>query len=144
MDYRALDHSVNVLAYKKNNINYAMTCAWSMHVDYDKIVCLLGSQSVTGKCLSKGDKVGFSSLKKEQKEIANLIGDGHSDLVNKLNGVAYKNIDNAIVICGSRTECLCEVIDIIHLEGIEEDNLIYLKVLDCKENEGQFLHMSDY
>ncbi|MBQ9124679.1 MAG: hypothetical protein IJY14_03210 [Acholeplasmatales bacterium] len=144
MNYRALDHSVNILGVKKNDINYVMCCAWSMHVDYDKIVCLLGSQSVTGNNISKGDYIGFSSLKKEQMNVANQIGEGHSNELDKLKNIDYSVIDNAIIINNSKTECICEVIDIIHLEGIEEDNMLYLKVLSCKENEGEFLRMSDY
>ena len=68
MSFRAVDHTVNVIGYEKNNTKYVMTCAWSMMVDYDKIVSLIGSQSVTGKNIKKGDIVGFSALCKEQKK----------------------------------------------------------------------------
>lgn len=144
MNKRMLDHSVNVIAYEKNNTKYAMCCAWSMMVDYDKVVCLLGSQSVTGKNLSKGDKVGFSCLSQGQKDIATALGDRHSNEVNKLQDIKYYNNNGAIVVLGAMTNCVCEVIDILHLEGIEEDNLLYLRVLFCEENDVLPLHMSDF
>ena len=144
MDYRVIDHSVCVIAYKKNNINYAMTCAWAMMVDYDKIVCLLGEQSVTGKNLCKGDKIGVSTLAIDQKNIALKLGDNHSDETDKLNGIKYSLNETAITIDSSKTEMLCEVIDILHLNEIESDNLLYLRILDKKQNDKKFLHMEDF
>ncbi len=144
MNKRMLDHSVNIIAYEKNDTKYAMCCAWSMMVDYDKVLSLLGFQSVTGKNLSKGDRVGFSCLSQGQKNIAEALGDRHSNEVDKLDGIDYKNDNGAIVVLGAMTNCVCEVIDILHLEGIEEDNLLYLKVLSCEENDLAPLHMSDF
>ena len=37
---RILDHSVNVISFEKNGKYYSMCCAWSMNVDYDKVVNL--------------------------------------------------------------------------------------------------------
>lgn len=139
-----LDHSVNIIAYQKDNINYAMCCAWSMNVDYDKLLCLLGSQSVTGKNIKKGDIIGFSSLAQNQKDIAEKIGDNHSNTTDKLKGIKYHVEDGAILIDDSLSMIKCVVIDVLHLEEIEEDNLIYLKALDAKEQDGIFLHMSDF
>ena len=65
---RILDHSVNVISFEKNGKYYSMCCAWSMNVDYDKVVALLGAQSITGKNILKGDIIGFSSLEKNQKD----------------------------------------------------------------------------
>ena len=143
MDFKAVDHSVNILALKKDNVNYAMCYAWAVMLDYDKIGCLLGSQSVTGKAIKKGDIVGFSSLGINQKNIALILGDNHSNEMDKLKGIDYEVNDSAILIKDAKTMVVCEVIDILHLEGIEEDNFIYLKMLSKKENEGKFLHMSD-
>ena len=143
MDFKAVDHSVNILALKKDNVNYAMCCAWAVMLDYDKIGCLLGSQSVTGKAIKKGDIVGFSSLGINQKNIALILGDNNSNEMDKLKGIDYEVNDSAILIKDAKTMVVCEVIDILHLEGIEEDNFIYLKMLSKKENEGKFLHMSD-
>ncbi len=51
MGFKALDYSVSVIAIKKKEELLGMTCAWAMQVDYDKMVCLLGVQSQTGKAL---------------------------------------------------------------------------------------------
>ena len=56
------DYSVRVIAYEKNNNKYGMTCAWFMPADYDKLLCLLGTQSITGHNIQKGDIIGFSIL----------------------------------------------------------------------------------
>lgn len=87
MDFKALDHSVNIIAYRKDNKNYAMCCAWSMMADYDKLLCLLGSQSITGKSIKKEDIIGVSSLQKNQKSIALKLGEGHSGQMDKLEGI---------------------------------------------------------
>ena len=144
MSFRALNHSVNILGYKKNNVNYVMACAWAMMVDYDKILCLLGEQSVTGKNIKKGDKIGFSCLAKNQKNIAIKLGDNHSDEIDKLEGVDYSIKDGCIIINNSCTMCVCEVIDILHLEEIENDNLLYLRVLSYEQGINDFLSMGDF
>lgn len=141
MDYKPLDHSVNIIAYKKDEKNYAMCCAWCMMADYDKLLCLLGAQSVTGNNIKKGDIIGVSSLKSSQKDVALQIGDGHSDMVDKLKGINYYTDSTAVLIEGSKSNMKCEVIDVLHLEGIEVDNLLYLKIIDGKgSSEGVFLH----
>ncbi len=143
MKFKSLDHAVNVLAYKKDNINYAMTCAWCMNVDYDKLICLMGAQSVSGNNLKKGDILGFSALAKNQLEIALALGDNHSNSVDKLNNIDYYLNDNAILINNALLQYRCIVKEIIHLEGIEDDNLVYLQIIEGNENEGDYLHMSD-
>ena len=140
-----LDHSVNVIAYEKNDKKYAMCAAWCMNVDYDKLMCLLGSQSVTGNNIKKGDIVGFSSLRIKQKNIAERIGSNHSNIFNKLDGIDYKLDEGAILISNAKTMSKCEVIDVLHPKGIEVDNLLYLRIIStdfCDDDE--FLHMSDF
>lgn len=144
MSFRAVDHSVNIIAYEKNTNKYAMCCAWSMMVDYDKLLCLLGSQSVTGKNIQKGDIIGVSSLGKDQKDIALALGENHSNEMDKLKGISYTMDKSAILISNARTEMVCEVMDVFHLKQIEEDFLIYLKIVDYKESKKQFLHMEDF
>ena len=141
---KIIDHGVHVIAYIKDNKKYAMTCAWSMLCDYDKILMLLGSQSITGKNLAKGDIVGFSALSVKQMDEAVKIGDKHSDNVDKLNGIKINILDSAITIADASSESVCVVEDILHLNGIENDNLVYLKIKSCKDNNDEFLHMSDF
>lgn len=144
MDYRVIDHSVCVVAYNKNDKNYAMTCAWAMMVDYDKILCLLGEQSITGHNICKNDIIGVSTLSKEQKNIASILGEKHSDEIDKLKNINCNIKDSAITINDAKSEMICEVIDILHLEGIESDNLIYLKIINKKQNDKKYLHMEDF
>ena len=143
MEYKTLDHSINVIAYNKNDVNYVMTCAWGMNVDYDKFICLLGSQSVTGKNIKKGDIVGFSALSNEQLSIALALGDNHSDEKDKLLGINYYCNENAILITDSVLQYKRIVMDVIHLDEIEVDNLVYLKIIEGTSLEKEFLHMSD-
>lgn len=137
------DSSVCVIGIEKNNHKYGMTCAWFMPVDYDKLVCLLGEQSETGKVIQKGDIVGVSILSKEQINIANNFGENHSNLINKFDNVNYEIDDTAILINNSTRKMKCKVIDVLHLEGIEVDNLIYLNILTTDENGDDFLHYSE-
>ena len=137
------DYSVSVIAFEKDSHKYGMTCAWFMPVDYDKLLCLLGTQSVTGHNIKKGDIIGVSILGKNQVDIATIIGDKHSDEVDKFVSVDYELKDSAILIKDAPRKMVCKVIDVLHLEGIEVDNLIYLNILSTEENDNEFLHYSN-
>lgn len=143
MSFQAFNHSVNVIAYNKLGKKYGMTCAWAMQVDYDKIIMLLGSQSVTGKTLEKGDIVGVSALSKDQIDVAFKLGDNHSDTVDKFKGIEVIEDGSAILIKNSTRIMKARVIDILHLEKIEVDNLVYLEIIESKENGNDFLNMND-
>ena len=143
MSFQAFNHSVNVIAFIKGDKMYGMTCAWAMQVDYDKVLMLLGSQSTTGKALEKGDLVGVSALSKDQIDVALKLGDNHSDQINKFDGVETIIDGSIVLIKGSTRMMKAKVIDVLHLEGIEVDNLVYLELIDTKENKNDFLNMSD-
>jgi flavin reductase (DIM6/NTAB) family NADH-FMN oxidoreductase RutF len=137
------NYSVSVIAFKKNDNKYGMTCAWFMPADYDKMLCLLGTQSVTGHNIQKGDIIGMSILSSDQADIANKLGDKHSNEVDKFIGIDYEEKDSAILINNASRKMVCKVIDVLHLEGIESDNLIYLNILNNEENNDDFLHYSN-
>ena len=98
MKYKAFDHGINIITLEKNHQKMAMTCAWAMQVDYDKILCLLGSQSVTGNTIKKGDYIGISVLGISQKEIAEAIGDCHSNEVDKFATYHFENYLDVMVL----------------------------------------------
>lgn len=95
--------------------------------------------------MEKGDIVGFSNLNKSQMMIAFQLGDlqKHSADTDKLPGVDYSVDEGAILISGARAELKCQVIDILHLTGIEAENVLYLQMLSGKENGGDALHIAD-
>lgn len=144
MEKVCLDSSVAIIGIKKNDCLYGMACAWCMQVDYDKILMLLGSQSETGKILKKGDLVGVSALNKNQIEISNKLGSKHSGKVNKFEGVDIDIDGSIILVKGASRMMKAKVLDIIHLEGVEEDNLVYLKILENIKNDDNFLNYSNY
>lgn len=144
MSKRLFNHSVNVVAYRKNNMNFSATIAWAMQVDYDKIILLMGSQSDTGNNIEKGQMIGVSSLAKTQKEIAEILGDNHSKTVDKLAKINYKIEKSAITIENAVNQMIVEVIEVMHLDEIEEDNLIYGKVIKNDSTDDEFLNMSDF
>ena len=137
------DYSVSVIAYQKNDNKYGMTCAWFMPADYDKMLCLLGTQSITGHNIQKGDIIGMSILSANQADVANKMGDKHSNEVDKFIGLDYEVKDSAILVNNASRKMVCKVIDVLHLEGIEADNLIYLNILSNEENNENFLHYSN-
>ena len=137
------NYSVSVIAYKKDDIKYGMTCAWFMPADYDKFLCLLGTQSVTGHNIKKGDIIGMSILSNEQSSVATTMGDKHSNEIDKFVNIDYEIKDSAILINNASRKMVCKVIDVLHLEGIESDNLIYLNILSNEENGDNFLQYSD-
>jgi flavin reductase (DIM6/NTAB) family NADH-FMN oxidoreductase RutF len=105
-----------------------MCCAWAQMIDYDKITLLLGAQSATGKVLSKGDIVGVSALAKGQNRIAEIMGDGHSGLVDKFATIESTISGSAILIKNAKVRMICEVLDVLHLPYCIEDAFLVLRV----------------
>lgn len=128
---RAFRTGANILAFHKNDINYAMTCAWAMMIDYQKIAMLIGGQSVTGQNLEIGQKVGVSALSEGQQEIAKIIGTKHSNEINKFETVSYINLDNMILIQNAKVLMQCTVEKIENLDG---DLLVFLAVNEFDED----------
>lgn len=145
MDIKAVDHSVNIIAMQKGGKNYGMCCAWCTQAGEDRLICCVGPQSTTGQALEKGDIVGFSNLNNQQMMIAFQLGDlkRHSADEDKLAGIDFTVDEGAILISGARTEIKCRVLDILHLQGIEAENVLYLEMLDGKENDVPALHIGD-
>ena len=143
MGYQALNHTVSVITIQKNTIQTGMTCAWCMHVDYDKLLLLLGSQSDTAKCLEEGDMIGISVLNHQQKDIALHFGEKHSLETNKFQNIMTENFHDVIVIPHAKARIKAQVLKIEHLPKIEEDNLIYVEILDHEDEEIPTLQMSD-
>ena len=145
MNIKAVDHSVNIVGIEKNSRKYAMCMAWATQVAEDKLICAIGPQSATGKVIENGDIIGFSNLTKAQTSVAFQFGDveKHSDAVDKLGGIDYRMDGSAIIINGARAEIKGKVIDILHLKDIEAENIIYIQILEGKQNEGEPLHISD-
>lgn len=54
-----------------------------------------------------------------------LLGSNHSDDTDKYANIKYTLKDSAILINDASNCMVIEVLDVLHLEGIEEDNLIY-------------------
>lgn len=125
MSFSAFNYGANAVCLEKNGRRYGMICAWATQADYDKVVMLLGAQSVTGKNIAKGDIIGVSVLSESQENVKNRLGDGHSDETDKFEGIAYTADGSAILIDGASISMTVEVIDVLHLPGIEEDNLVY-------------------
>ncbi len=125
MSLKAFNYGANAVCLFKNNHKYGMICSWAMQVDYDKILLLLGSQSVTGQVIEKGDIIGVSALSSGQEKVVEKLGDGHSDLIDKFKDLDYYIEQNAILIKNASVNMVVEVLDVLHLPGIEEDKLVY-------------------
>ncbi len=126
---------VNVVAYKKNNHLFGMTCAWMTMVDYDKLVMLLGSQSDTAHALKEGDIIGISALSSSQEDVANNFGNHHSLETNKFESVSYDIDNGAILIKDAKTRLKCRVFNIDRVKGNDEDFLVFVEVIDSKIDE---------
>ena len=145
MSIKAIDHNVNFIAMQKNGKNYGMCCAWCTQAAEDKLICCVGPQSTTGQAIRKDDIIGFSNLSKGQMMTAFQLGDmqKHSAEVDKLAGIEYTVDEGAILITGARAEVKCKVIEVLHLPGIEIENVLYLQILDGRETGAEALHIAD-
>jgi flavin reductase (DIM6/NTAB) family NADH-FMN oxidoreductase RutF len=99
----------------------------------------LGAQSVTGRNISKGDIIGVNALNIHQEDVMDILGNNHSDEVDKFEGLSYTINDTAILIDDASVKMVVEVIDVLHLEGIEEDNLVYGLIKSYTEGEKPLL-----
>jgi len=136
MDYRVFNYGANAVCLLKNGRKYGMICSWATQVDYDKIVMLLGAQSVTGRSISKGDIIGVSVLSVQQEDVMNILGNNHSDEVDKFENLDCTLTGSAILINDASVNMVVEVLDILYLPGIEEDKLVYGLIKSCtKGNE---------
>lgn len=125
MEVSAFNYGANAVGFIKDGKKYGMICAWAMQADYDKILMLLGVQSITGQNIKKGDIIGISALNKDQQNVVEALGDHHSDEIDKYKNVNFTINDTAILIDNASLCMVVEVLDVLHLKGIEEDNLIY-------------------
>ena len=140
-----MDHGVNIVTLQKNTRVYAMTCAWAMQVDYDKIVLLIGSQSQTGQQIQEGDVLGISILNQDQMEVATRIGETHSVEIEKLQHISTMDLNGAIVLRDSNRVLRVKVSQVLRLKGIESDKLIYATITEGQDlHQKPFLHMSDF
>lgn len=130
MTLKAFRCGANILAYKKNNKMYGMTCAWAMMVDYSKVMMLIGGQSETGNNIEINDIVGISALAEGQHKVAALFGMNHSSQVDKFDSVNYSEDGSAIVINGAKIQMIAKVIKIENLDG---DHLITFEVMHHTE-----------
>lgn len=137
MELTAFNYGANAVSFIKNERKYGMICAWAMQADYDKILMLLGTQSITGKNICKGDIIGVSALNENQQDIIKSLGENHSDDTDKFSNIKYTINDSAILIDGATNCMVVEVIDVLHLEGIEQDNLVYGLVKSVLSNDSK-------
>lgn len=137
MKLTAFNYGANAVGFIKNGKKYGMICAWAMQVDYDKILMLLGAQSVTGKNIEKGDIIGVSALNKNQEDVVDALGFNHSNETDKYKNIKYTIKDSAILIDDASNCMVVEVLDVLHLNGIEEDNLIYGLVKSFVSNDAE-------
>ncbi len=125
MGFKAFNYGANAVCFQKNGRKYGMICSWATQVDYDKVVLLLGAQSVTGRNIAPGDLIGISVLSTQQEDVMNTLGENHSDEVDKFATLDYTLAGSAILIDNASVAMVVEVLDVLHLPGIEEDNLVY-------------------
>ncbi|MDV3426810.1 MAG: flavin reductase [Bacillota bacterium] len=137
MELSAFNYGANAVSFIKNEKKYGMICAWAMQADYDKILMLLGAQSVTGKNIKKGDIIGVSALSENQQDVVDALGNSHSDDTDKFKSIRYTIKDSALLIDGASNCIVVEVLDVLHLPGIEEDNLIYGLVKSFESNDSK-------
>lgn len=138
MGFNAFHYGVNAVCFQKNERKYGMICSWATQVDYDRIVLLLGAQSVTGRNIAKGDIIGVSVLSTLQQDVMSKLGFQHkfADLNCTLE-------DSAILIKDASIAMVVEVLDILHLPGIEEDSLVYALIKSHAQSGAPMLALQD-
>ncbi|MHC1719566.1 MAG: flavin reductase [Clostridiaceae bacterium] len=137
MGLKAFNYGANAVCFIKDGKKYSMICSWAMQADYDKILMLLGAESITGKNIRKGDIIGVSALNKNQKDVVDALGFNHSNDTDKLENITFTMEGSAILIDDASNCMIVEILDVLHLEGIEEDNLVYGLVKSFTSNDSE-------
>ena len=128
MSLRAYNHTVSIITKKEESKIFACTIAWMCQVGYEEVIGLIGEQSCS----------------KQMKDFALFVGSTSSQEVDKFASYPYYEKNDFITLKESKVIMLCQVKDILHLEGIEDDNLVYFKVNEYQVNEdADYLLMSD-
>jgi flavin reductase (DIM6/NTAB) family NADH-FMN oxidoreductase RutF len=96
-------------------------------------------KSVIGKNISQGDIIGVSVLSALQEDAINTLGRAHSDEVDKFENLDYTLVGSAILINDASVNMVVEVIDVLHLPGIEENNLVYGLVKSYSKSDAPML-----
>lgn len=144
MSLHAFLAGANAVCFLKNNRKYAMICAWATMIDYDVIGLLIGEQSVTGKNLDVGMLIGVSALSKEQKKIAIILGNNHSDKIDKFADVPHEIDGSAILIKNAKNNLVVKVEKILKLNPDNRDLFVIVKFVKTKENnEKEFLEAEE-
>lgn len=143
MGFNAFHYGVNAVCFQKIERKYGMICSWATQVDYDRIVLLLGAQSVTGRNIAKGDIIGVSVLSTLQHDVMSKLGFQHSHEVDKFADLNCTLEDSAILIKDASIAMVVEVLDILHLPGIEEDSLVYALIKSHAQSGAPMLALQD-
>jgi flavin reductase (DIM6/NTAB) family NADH-FMN oxidoreductase RutF len=143
MKLSAFNYGANAVGLIKNGKKYGMICAWAMQADYDKILMMLGTQSITGKNIAKGDIIGVSVLNEKQQDIVDALGLSHSNDTDKFKDIKYTVNDSALLIDDASIRMIVEVLDVLHLNGIEEDNLVYGLVRSYESSDSKKYTLSE-
>lgn len=142
MELNVFNYGANAVCFIKNQKKYGMICSWATQVGYDRVLMLLGAQSVTGKNIRRGDIIGVSALNENQQDVVDALGYNHSDNTDKFANIKYKIKDSAILIDDASICMTVEVLDVLHLEGIEADNLVYGSIKSFVTNDYKMYSLS--
>lgn len=143
MGAKLFNYGVNAVCFEKNGRKFGMICSWAMQADYDKILMLLGAQSVTGRNISRGDVIGVSALNVNQTDVRDKLGNNHSNEVDKFSDLDYTKEGSALLINGASVGMVVEVLDVLHLPGIEEDNLVYGLVKSLTQTDAPMMQFDE-
>lgn len=143
MNPNVFHYGVNAVCLIKNGKKYGMICSWAAQADYDKVLLVLGTQSVTGKNICKGDIIGVSALNEDQRDVVDALGYSHSDAADKLADIKYTIVQDSAILIDDASVCMVvRVLDVLHLEGCEDDNVVYGLIESVTTNDRRMLSLS--
>ncbi len=132
----------NIVTIKKEDKKYGMCCAWAMQTDYDKVMLMVGSQSITGTKMKIGDLIGVSALSVGQEDVALMFGCNHSNEVDKFQSDNLYEKNEVVLVKGAKSALVCKINKIFDLEGTN-DLLVYASVVEESINNTDFLDYMD-
>ncbi len=108
--YEALTYGCYVITTMLDDRRFGMTCCWATQIDFDRILLCLGEQSATGKVIRQSKVFGVNVLKLGQKKLAIHFGEGHSDEIDKFEGLKTRSGQTGVpLLPGSQKAFECEL-----------------------------------
>jgi flavin reductase (DIM6/NTAB) family NADH-FMN oxidoreductase RutF len=122
-----LNHGVNVVTAAHKGYRGGLAVAWATQVATDRVLICVGAQSTTRELILASKAFAVNVLRRDQLDIARRFGGGHSNEVDKLEGLPTHTATTGSPLlddCAASLDC-----EVQHVYGEGPEKLIIGRVV---------------